>query len=246
MTKARGRISSGKNPRWEPRPPTLRTWRRRWRAVLGWGGLLAPSGCSQCTCHQHVSFRRFGFLPLSGPPTPLLRPHVSTGPPFPLFFLQTSAPLGLYVFSPSHTCSSPSLRGSAVTTTPLLRTDVQKQLSARPVSELSLKSLPPGHAFPASPLRQRPSSSGLIPIPKRTLVDTRAVFPTCRFYPPFLTLLDESPCPAVTPQQQGVPECPRDIVQNALARGHEGNLPRHGPHVIHCWSQVQTPKSGPS
>lgn len=53
------------------------------------GGLAGPSGCLQCTSHQQVSFCRFGFLPLSGPPSPLLHPHVSTGPPFPLFFLQT-------------------------------------------------------------------------------------------------------------------------------------------------------------
>lgn len=42
MTKARGRISSGRNPRQEPKPPTPRTWRGRWRAWLGWWGSCSP------------------------------------------------------------------------------------------------------------------------------------------------------------------------------------------------------------
>ena len=168
--------------------------------MLGWGGLLAPlDAYSAPATNKFPSVVSDSYHCLVPPPLSFTL-MCQQG----LLFLCSFCKLRLLWVCmcslPSHTCSSPSLRGSAVTTNPLLRTDVQKQLSARPVSELPLKSLPAGHALPASPLGQRPSSSGLIPIPKRTLVDTRAVFPTCRFYLPFLTLLDESPCPAVTPQ----------------------------------------------
>lgn len=99
VTKVRGRIFHGRNPRQEPRTPSPKIWRGK-GAWLGWWG----AGCSFRLLPVHLpltcslpSLLRFLLLP--GPPSPLL-PQLSRGAPFPLFFWQTLAPLGLCVCPP--------------------------------------------------------------------------------------------------------------------------------------------------